>query len=84
LIDSAGAVARDGAVTPTVTSGGTGVYTVTWDRSVATCGYVAAIFGTAGGEISASNPANPNAVTINTFDSTGAAAARGFTLAVVC
>jgi hypothetical protein len=71
-----------------VIAGGTGVYNVTWNRSVATCGYMVSpvIIGgaPAGAVMGAAENSGASVVTVRTWDSFGNALASGFTVSVIC
>lgn len=90
MISSTGAVARSGAVTPTVTAGTAGVYNVNWSRAVNTCGYLVSVFGSVGGGTEPDNgeagamSGGANVVVVKTFGADGTPTARSFTIAVVC
>jgi hypothetical protein len=89
VITSGGTVARSSGSVSSVISGGTGVYNVTWNRAVDTCGYLASAMVISGDPVGgrfaqAENTAGAAVVTVRTFDSFGNAIASPFTLAVVC
>jgi hypothetical protein len=71
-----------------VISGSTGVYVVTWNRVVASCGYMVSplvISGDApGGRFATTQHTAASDVTVRTFDSFGNPFASAFTVSLIC
>jgi hypothetical protein len=91
VVDPDGNVARHGAGATTATEDDTGTYTVSFDRDVTECVYEASIG--LSGTIATAFPGfatvvrradNPNAVFVQTFNTDGELAEKGFHLAVIC
>lgn len=62
-----------------------GVYVIVFTRDVSSCAIVASPRGTAGGQVSISQPPNhPTRITVSTFSKTGAATDLTFALVASC
>jgi hypothetical protein len=61
----------------------TGLYTITFNRDISDCGYVASIVGTASGLINVTRT-TANDLEVRTWNASGTAASRQFAVIVTC